>query len=114
MQKTIFALSHHLSQWRRFVLAVEEGYQLTIYDYTNDLSTRDLLEKMVQQASCGLLARFKEQLVEWDRRFLAATRRVKRPLIPALEGEHLGWWWYRIPKTSGRELEEDLRQLGFL
>ena len=101
-----------LSQWRRFVLAVEEGYQLTIYDYTNDLSTRDLLEKMVQQAPCGLLSRLKAQLAEWDRRFLAATRRVKRPLLPALEGEPLDWWWYRVPKKPGRELLEDLRQEG--
>ncbi len=42
-----------LQDWQRFVTAVERGYDDSIYEYTNDLSVRDRLERVVAGASPG-------------------------------------------------------------
>lgn len=38
-----------VADWGKFVTEVEDGYDLTIYDYSNDLSIRDLLEELIQR-----------------------------------------------------------------
>jgi hypothetical protein len=52
-----------------FVIKVERGYQLSIYDFTHDLSIRDLLEQVKE----AVPVRFRQELgVEielWDKRF---------------------------------------------
>jgi hypothetical protein len=40
-----------LRRWASFVRQVETGYDDTIYDYTNDLSVRDLLEEKLSFAA---------------------------------------------------------------
>jgi hypothetical protein len=40
------SLDRLLSNWVRFVDEVEQGYQDSIYEYTNDLSNRDTLEEI--------------------------------------------------------------------
>ncbi len=43
-----------LQEWGRVVTAVERGYDDSIYEYTNDLSVRDRLERVVEGAGPGL------------------------------------------------------------
>ncbi len=38
-----------LQQWQAFVAEVEAGYAMSIYDYTNALSTRDVIEEVVKR-----------------------------------------------------------------
>ena len=48
------SLSQLLQRWSYFVAQVERGYEGSIYEYTNDLSTRDLLEEILLQVARSL------------------------------------------------------------
>ena len=102
-----------LGSWNQFVARVERGYEDSIYDYTNDLSVRDQLQELLTTTSTRLHEKLTAQVAPLDQRFLGATRQIKRPLLQSLD-EEIGFWWFRIPKALGGELEDDLRSDGFL
>src|SRR5215469_12338648 len=74
------SLERLLQRWSNFVAEVANGYEDSIYEYTNDLSTRDILEAVVQQAPPPLRDRLSEVLHPIDRRFIDATNAVQRSL----------------------------------
>jgi hypothetical protein len=94
-----------LQDWQRFVTAVERGYDDSIYEYTNDLTVRDRLERVVAGASPGLRAQLEHALAAADARFDAATEEAARPLGVT----YTTWWWQRVPRRLVGELAEDLR-----
>jgi len=94
-----------LQDWSRFVTEVERGYDDSIYEYTNDLSVRARLERVVAGASPGLRAQLEGALAEDDRRFTAATEEAARPLGKSR-------WAQRVPTRRTGELAEDLAALG--
>ena len=88
-----------VQRWEHFVREVERGYDLTIYDYTNDLQTRDEL------------ARANDATVEpLDARFRATTRPASRPLPGA--PDDAAWWWTRVPLRPSGELAADIKAEG--
>jgi len=99
------SLGSLLQDWKRFVTAVERGYDDSIYEYTNDLSVRDRLERVLAGASPGLRAQLERALAADDARFEAATGEAARPL----GATYTTWWWRRVPLRLGGELAEDLR-----
>jgi hypothetical protein len=107
------SLNAMLGRWSAFVARVERGYDDSIYEYTNDLSVRDRLERVVQGAGPGLRAKLEHALAEGDRRFAAATEESARPLGEFGEASPPGWW-RRMPRRRGGELAEDLESLGYL
>jgi hypothetical protein len=102
-----------LRRWRDFVTGVERGYDDSIYEYTNDLSVRDRLERVVQGAGLALRAKLEGAIAEGDRRFEAATEESARPLGEFGEASP-PWWWRRVPRRRTGELEEDLESLGYV
>jgi hypothetical protein len=103
------SLDAMLCRWSDFVTRVQRGYDDSIYEYTNDLSVRDRLERIVQGAGPRLRARLEGCLADDDRRFEAATEQSARPL-----GEARPPWWRRVPRRRAGELAEDLESLGYL
>jgi hypothetical protein len=101
------SLDAMLGRWRAFVTAVERGYDDSIYEYTNDLSVRDRLERVASGAGPALRAKLESALAEDDRRFEAATEEADRPL-----GASGGAWWRRVPRRRVGELAADLEALG--
>lgn len=99
-----------LRDWAAFVSAVERGYDDSIYDYTNDLSARDALERVIAPAGPSLRAALEAVVTPDDRRFEAATTESARPLG---EGRP-NWWWRRVPRRPSAELADDLASLGYL
>jgi hypothetical protein len=99
------SLGSLLQEWKRFVTAVERGYDDSIYEYTNDLSVRDRLERVLAGASPGLRAQLERALAAEDARFEAATEEAARPI----GATYTTWWWRRVPLRLGGELAEDLR-----
>ena len=97
------SLGAMLRRWADFVTQVERGYADSIYEYTNDLSVRDRLERVVQGAGSGLRAKLEGAVAEHDRRFEAATEESARSL-----GKADPWWWRRVPRRLTGELAEDL------
>jgi hypothetical protein len=95
-----------LRGWRDFVTQVERGYDDSIYEYTNDLSVRDRLEPLIQDAASTARA----ELEAVDRRFEAATEESTRPL-GAFKDATPPWWWQRVPRRLVGELADDLDSL---
>jgi hypothetical protein len=96
-----------LQDWNRLVTEVERGYDDSIYEYTNDISVRDRLERVIARASPGLRAQLERAVAEDDRRFAAATEEAARPLGKSP-------WAQRVPTRRVGELAEDLAALGYL
>jgi hypothetical protein len=107
------SLDAMLRRWSDFVTQVERGYDDSIYEYTNDLSVRDRLERIVQGAGPRLRAELDSAFVEDDRRFEAATEESARPL-GEFGNASPPWWWRRVPRRRAGELAEDLESLGYL
>lgn len=97
-----------VKKWREFTVKVEEGYELTIYDYTNDLASRDLLQELSDrdpQSREEILAMTEPV----DKRFMLATRQADGVLRPGASPDE--WWWHRLPKKQVGELKKDLDDL---
>ena len=102
-----------VKKWSEFVAEVEKGYDDSIYEYTNDLSTRDLLQQIMDASNSTLRDKVLNAIQPWDNRLSQATRKVTRSLLSDRKHEQ-SWWWFRIPVNPGSELENDLRGEGIL
>jgi hypothetical protein len=100
--------------WIRFVRDLERGYELSIDDYTNDLCVRDQIEYVVAATPAYLAEKLRARLRPWEERFMDATRQTRRPLLPSVAGESLGYWWSRAPRVIKDEFEQDLREGGYV
>lgn len=100
-----------LTKWEAFIGKVEQGYSLTIYDYTNELTLRGLLLQ-ASTATTPLSTAESNRLKELDQRFRIATQEAERPITPGFAGGR--WWYYRIPLKRCGELLDDLREEGHL
>jgi len=105
--KHAITLPYLANKWSRFVTNVENGYQLTIDDYTNSLAVRDLIQEILDV--CPENSSLKEWVSEWENRFIKVTKVVKEPLLPPFPNESLGWWWFRIPINPGNEMKKWLQ-----
>jgi hypothetical protein len=105
------SLGAMLGRWSRFVTRVERGYDDSIYEYTNDLSVRDRLERVIVGAGPGLRAKIEGRVAADDRRFEAATEESARPLGEFGQNGP-PWWWRRVPRRRVGELADDLESLA--
>ncbi len=102
-----------INDWARFVTAVERGYEDSIYEYTNNLSTRDLIQAILDKAPSQLRGKLLSVIEPWDRRFLASTQAVEQSVMSRENGDAAPWH-VRVPVHLGPELEADLRSEGML
>jgi hypothetical protein len=105
--KHTISLPYMMDKWSRFVAKVENGYQLTVDDYTNSLSVRDLIQEVLNV--CPKNGDLQRWIMECDNRFIAVTKVTKKPLLLPLNDESLGWWWFRVPENPGNILKEWLK-----
>ena len=112
MQCTL-TLSLLVDRWKKFVFDVEEGYDDSIYEYTNDISIRDLLQGVVDKCPLVLCNKLIKSLQIWDDRFKKATRVTTCSVLPDREKSQ-AWWWFRIPIKLSPELENDLKVEGLI
>jgi hypothetical protein len=102
-----------LERWASFVREVEGGYNESIYEYTNDLSVRDVIAKAMARSPHTIIEKISDYLGSLDKRFSIATFEIDRPLSFGSDTD-LGRWWYRVPTKRGSELTDDLRSEGFI
>jgi hypothetical protein len=100
-----------LERWENFVSEVEVGYGDSIYEYMNDLTTRDLLQKIVDNCPIALHSRLVEAIQIWVDRFRKVTKESKQSKLTN-KGKTQSWWWFRIPAKLGEELRSDLELDG--
>ncbi len=105
-------LARLLIKWIRFVVAVEWGYPLGGEDYSNDLDSRDLLERLMTLVP-DIRPAVTAIIKLWDARFQTATRPSAEPLGKwrawqegMIAADGVGWWYFREPLTwpSGNSL----------
>lgn len=101
-QKKI-TLDSLISGWRNFVSSVERGYLSSIYEYTNDLSIRDILEDVMNSTRQSARSKIQEALRPWDESFIKATQQIDKPLLGSSTSSI---WWFRIPLKLQGELRE--------
>lgn len=101
-----------LGQWSGFVIEVEQGYRLTIYDYENDLDHRVTIEEILNQAPPSLKSKLEVLVHPWDKRFTEATREARK-MTESNRSEQIHET-LRIPKKLVGELEMDLRNEGYV
>jgi hypothetical protein len=102
-----------MDRWSSFVRDVEDGYAFSIYDYTNDLSVRDILDSLASRVPESIRVRIASELKEADDRFTKATRQVSAPMLNG-GSSTLGDRWFRIPKKLMEELRGDLESDGII
>jgi hypothetical protein len=87
--------------WTSLVTEVEGGYAASVDDYTNDLTSRDLLEDLIQDSQPSLRAKLEAALKPWDERFRRATAHDDGQALSRFFNLRDGWWWRRTP-TKGQ------------
>jgi hypothetical protein len=101
-----------LTEWAIFVARLEVGYEDSIYDYLDDLATRDLLQQIVDAASPTLRQKLASTLEPWDARFTQTTHAVEDTMVQiAWNGDRT--WDRRVPNVLTGDLARDLRSAGF-
>lgn len=95
------------SKWRNVVNDIERGYHSTIYDYTNDVSVRGVLEGFLHLVPSGLADKLLPELKPTDDKFISLTNAIDKHL-PGLD---VSAWWHRIPTKLGGELKDDIDRL---
>ena len=109
--KSTTTLEHLVQRWSRFVEEIERGYKLSIYDYTNDLCVRDILDDVIELVPESLRGDIRTELSAWDDRYRLATKPSAAPLLP---GEDVVGQarWHRVPRLLDGELKDDLISEG--
>jgi hypothetical protein len=102
-----------LEQWQVFVREVEAGYTMSIYDYTNDLSTRDLIEEVLRRTPSSLQAALRAEVEPWDDRYRLATKPSDTPILPGPDVAD-NPRWRRIPRALIGELRDDFLNEGII
>jgi hypothetical protein len=102
-------LNEQVDAWASLVESVEDGYTMTVDDYTNDLSVREWLEIAEPMLTERVLESLRSRLAPLDERFRRAT------VVPArgLPGCGAGWWC-RLPQTLVKELREDAIRMDLI
>jgi hypothetical protein len=104
-------LDRLIQKWSTFVKEVEDGYKLSIYDYANDLCTRDVLDDLIELVPETVRDDIRATLASWDDRYRLATKHSSAPLLP---GDDIAGRarWYRVPRVLTGELKDDLISEG--
>jgi hypothetical protein len=105
--RTAFSPNETVRAWGSFVDAVERGYEMTIYDYTNDLSVRRFAEEARPLLTAVVAGAMDARLAPLDDRFRAAT--VEAGQLPGAGQRY--WWETRLPKAPRGELAEDVTRM---
>jgi hypothetical protein len=99
-----------LGGWEELVTEVETGYELPVYEYANDVSSRDILDRVIARATPELGEMLTAWLAPLDARFEAATVKSTSPFHG--RGESVARWYWRIPRKPVGYLKADLEALG--
>jgi hypothetical protein len=99
-----------VEQWSEFVDLCETGYDFSLYEFTNDRSIRDLLERVMFHPSLwdrvqmdGLRA----AVEAIDERYRACCRTDVR-----FDGSDLRWWRACVPILAEGEFKDDLEAIN--
>ncbi|MEM8940117.1 MAG: hypothetical protein AAGC64_12295 [Bacteroidota bacterium] len=95
-----------LNAWAQFVDECCTGYEMSIYEYDNDLSVRNAIEKILSEDNLSNypgFQRFKESVLSIDNTF-------KKLLLSGFERDNQSSWWQKgVLKKAGEEYAKDIK-----
>jgi len=102
-----------IDRWADFIRDVARGYTFTMYDYENDLTIRDHLQRTRVELSSESASVLLLQRVEaLDDAYRRVTTFVDAPPWKYSRNKSdLSWWWHRIPNKLVGDLAEDFKNL---
>src|SRR6266487_3196479 len=89
-----------LEAWNQFVDECELGYDMGIYEYDNDLSVRNIIEKILQDEALSKFEEyeyFKKEIFKIDERFRKLLSKEKK------RTDKRFWWERGILNKAGKE-----------
>lgn len=97
-----------IEQWQTITQSVENGYELGLDDYLNDMDTRQLIEESLEVATPEQHMEAADELARLDQLMLSAVEATDGCLWGAEVAEEEGWnvnqnWWYFSRPTRGNE-----------
>lgn len=111
--KHALPIDYLLKKWMSTVQGIEDGYDLSIQEYINDISSRNIIYKISGSIDKDLSAKIYEFINVWDIRFNEATTTITEPLVREAD-IHEQPWWFRIPKKLVGDLRDDLISEGLV
>jgi len=105
-------------RWESIVDQLDQGYDLTLDDWLNDMDLRDILAGALAVAPEAARAAVSAQVADADRRYLDGTLPTRAPLWGEEIAEEEGHdaerqpWFFRMPKRPGPELAGELEDAG--
>lgn len=110
--RALWTLTGMVAAWRALPEVIDRGYRLTIYDYTNDLSVRHLLDEVLGVIPEGSVRSWVElTIAEADAQYRKVTHEVPKPIHG--HGD-MPWWYRRVPNRIEGELAQDLNSGGLV
>jgi hypothetical protein len=103
-----------VENWERVVRQVEEGYDLPLDDYLNDMDGRQLLANALDLAPEEVRKAFLSRVHDADMRIrlnlIPAGRCLWGGIVAEEEGwrEDSHWWYFERPRNPGPRLREEL------
>ena len=102
------SINEVVGEWESLVRSVEQGYGMTIDDFTNDVSIRRWPEEASPLLTPRVRQSMEERLGPLDARFRGATFQAPRRL-PGAGADF--WWETRLPRRLVGELAEDVERM---
>jgi hypothetical protein len=102
-------LNERVAAWEALVDEVEQGYDMTVYDYTNDLAVREWLDRARPLVTARVQASLDARLAPLDARFRTATFLAATRLPGAGDA-----WFFRLPRVLVGELAEDAARMNLV
>jgi hypothetical protein len=97
-----------LERWRSFVDEVAAGYDGSVDDYTNDVTSRDLLSQIMNQLLPPTREKAAGLVAPIDAEFMTHTVPDPTTLLGEYYRVSDGWWWRRLPTIMPTNLRATL------
>jgi hypothetical protein len=104
-----------VDSWSGLVEEVERGYEESVYEYANDVTSRAILDRVGAGAHPEAREALLRWLQPWDERYEAATSRAPAPFHGSSEPSDpyaASRWHWRIPRRLVGELKSDMEAIG--
>jgi hypothetical protein len=111
--KHVLPIDYLLKKWVSTVQKIEHGYDLSIQEYVNDISSRNIIYKISSLVDKDLSEKIYKFVSAWDIKFNEATKTIAEPLVREAD-IHEQPWWFRIPKKLVGDLRDDLISEGLV
>jgi hypothetical protein len=100
------SLSGLMNEWQSFVAEIERGYKDSIYEYTNSLGSREVLDELCRSVPKAVAKVIELALRPIDDRYESATKPTTKSIISGAGDRSARW--YRIPRILLDGLRADL------